>query len=201
MSVKNTQFTKLEIKILKYVFKHYLDKYNARQIARDLSLNHAHVNKLCNLLEKKNLFLKENMGNSSYYKFNYGNELALNFVKYILDLEKDEFPKYLEVLLYNLNKFNGLINLGCVFGSSIKNDKFNDIDVLLVYDKKYVKDVKKIKDLIRKSELVEKPIRYVEMTDNDLLKNKGDKIFYNILSNSLIFYNAEKYVEVVKCLK
>ena len=92
--------------------------------------------------------------------------------------------------------------MGLVFGSSITTKDFNDIDVLLMYDAEKSKGIKKIKDEIRKSELVEKPIRYVDIAEKDILQNKEDKIFYSILSDSLVFYNPEKYVEVVrKCHK
>ena len=47
--------------------------------------------------------------------------------------------------------------MGLVFGSSIKTRDFNDIDVLLMYNAKKSKGVKKIKDGIRKSEFAEKP--------------------------------------------
>lgn len=199
MSAENIQFTKVEIKILKHIFKHYKDRYNARQLARILTLNHAHVNKLCNNLAEKKLLLKEEIGNSIYYTFDYNSELALNFIEYLLSLE--EFPKWLAVLKHNLNKFKEYIRLGFVFGSSIKSSKYNDIDVFLMYDKRKESDVKKIKDSIRRSEQVEKPIRYVEVTEKDIEKNKDDKVFYNILSENLIFYNAGKFIEVVKCLR
>ncbi len=200
MSAKNIQFTKTEIKILKYIFKHYKDRHNARQLARLLSLNHAHVNKLCNLLNQKNLLLKEEIGNSIYYKFDYDNEMALKFIEYLLSLELKEFPKWLFVLLHSLNKFKKHIKFGCVFGSSIKNSKYNDIDVLLMYDKKKSADVSKIKKEIRKSELVEKPIRYVEITEKDVQKSREEKVFYSIFSENLIFHNPSKYVGVIKCL-
>ena len=201
MSAENIQFTKLEIKILKYIFKHYKNKYNARGLARILSLNHAHVNKLCNSLSEKNLLSKEVIGNSIYYTFDYENGLGLKFIEYLLSLEEKEFPKWIALLVYNLDKFKRYIKLGCVFGSSIKNNKFNDIDILLVYDKRNKSDVKKVKDAIRKAELIEKPIRYVEITEKDIEKNKDDEVFYNILSENLIFYNASKYVEVIQCLR
>jgi len=201
MSVEKIQFTKIEIKILKYIFKHYKDRYNARQLARILSLNHAHVNKLCNSLAKKNLLQKENIGNSIYYTFDYKNVLAMKFIEYLLSLEENGFPSWLDTLAYNLGKFRGHIKLGCVFGSSIKSSSFNDIDVLLVYDKRKEADVKRIKDSIRKAELIDKPIRYIEMTEKDIEKNKDDQIFYSILSENLIFFNAGKYVEVVACLR
>jgi len=71
-----------------------------------------------------------------------------------------------------------------------------------MYDAKKSNDIKKIKDEIRKSELVEKPIRYVDIAEKDIALNKNDKIFYSILSESLVFHNPEKYVEVVrKCCK
>ena len=117
-------------------------------------------------------------------------------MEYMLSLE--EFPKWLSVLLHNLKKFKDCIEMGLVFGSSINTKDFNDVDVLLMYDKKKSKVIKRIKDDIRKSELIEKPIRYTEITEKDALLNKGDKIFYNILSESLIFHNPEKYAEVIK---
>ena len=34
-----------------------------------------------------------------------------------------------------------------------------------------------------------------DITKKDILPNKEDKVFYNILSENLVFYNLEKYVE------
>ena len=198
MTAKNIQFTKIEIQISKYLFKHYKDRYNARHLARILNINHAHANKLCNILADKKLLFKENIGNSVFFSYEYNNKLAIKFMEYLLSLEDKEFPKRLDVLLHSLKKFKDSIEMGLVFGSSIKIREFNDIDVLLIYNAEKSKEVKKIKDEIRKSELVEKPIRYVDISEKDILLNKEDKIFYNILSESFVFYNPEKYVEVVK---
>ena len=201
MSVENIQFTKIEVKVLKFIFKHFKDRYNARQIARILSLNHAHVNKLCSSLAEKNLLKKEKIGNSIYYTFDYDNNLALRFMEYLLSLEQKEIPKWLSVLMYNLNKFKKHIKFGCIFGSSIKSSRYNDVDILLIYDKTKTQEINRIKNKIRKTELIEKPIRYVEISEKDVLKNKDDKVFYNILSENLIFYNVAKYIEVIKCLR
>ena len=202
MTVNNIQFTKIEIQIAKYLFKHYRDRYNARQLARILNINHAHANKLCNILADKKLLIKEEIGNSAFFSYEYDNKLAIKFIEYMLSLEEKEFPKWLSVLSHNLKKFKNDIEMGLIFGSAIKTRDFNDIDVFLMYDTEKSKDIKKIKDEIRKSELVEKPIRYVDIAEKDILLNKEDKIFYNILSESLVFHNSEKYVEVVrKCLK
>lgn len=198
MVVNNIQFTRIEIRIAKYVFKHYKDRYNARLLARMLSINHAHANKLCNMLVNKRLFIKEEVGNSIYFSFDYKNEMALKFMQYMLSLEEKDFPKWLVVLLYNLKKFEPYIDLGIVFGSSIKREDYRDIDVLLTYNKEKAKDVNRIKEEIRKSQQVEKPIRYVDITTKDIIKNKGDKVFYSIISDSLVFYNPEKYVEIIK---
>ena len=177
MAVNNIQFTKIEIKIAKYLFKHYKNKYNARQLAKVLNINHAHVNKLCNLLANKNILVKENMGNSIFFSYRYENKLAIKFMEYILSLEEKESPNELSVLLHSLKKFKDFIEMGLVFGSSIKIKDFNDIDVLLMYGVEKSKDIKKIKDEIRKSELFEKPIRYVDITEKDILLNKENKIF------------------------
>jgi predicted transcriptional regulator len=204
MSAKNIHelnFTKIEIKILKYIFKHYKEKYNARQLARILLLNHANVNKLCNSLAKKNLLMKEEIGNSIYYNFDYQNNLALNFIEYLLSLEINEFPKHLQVLLHNLKKFNNQIQLGLVFGSSIKSTSYNDIDIFLMYDKKKTQTIENIKEEIKNSELVEKPIIYVEISEKDILENKENKAFQSLISDNLIFHNPSKYIEVIKWLR
>ena len=202
MAVNNTQFTKIEIQIAKYMFKHYNDRYNARQLARILNINHAHTNKLCNILADKKLLIKEEIGNSAFFSYEYDNKLAIKFMEYTLSLEDKEFPKWLLVLYHSLKKFKNCIDMGLVFGSSIRTKDFNDIDVLIMYDAKKSREIKKIKDEIRKSELIEKSIRYVDIAEKDILLNKEDKVFYNILSESLIFHNPEKYVEVVrKCRK
>lgn len=198
MAVNNIQFTKIEIQITKYLFKHYKDKYNARQLARLLDINHAHANKLCNLLADKKLLVREEIGNSVYFSYDYNNDLAIKFIEYLLSMEEKDFPEWIMVLLHSLNRFKPYIQLGLVFGSSIKTKNFHDIDILLMYKTNKLKDIKKIKDEIRCSELVEQPIRYVDITEKDILLNKDNKIFYNILSDSLVFYNPEKYVEVIK---
>ena len=198
MASNNIQFTKIEIQIAKYLFKHYKERFNARQLARILNINHAHTNKLCNILADKQLLIKEGIGNSVYFFYNYKNGLAIKFMEYMLSLEEKEFPKWLIILLHNLNKFKPYIKLGLIFGSSIKNKDFNDADVLLVYDNNKPNEIKKIKEDIRKSELMDKPIRYMDITEKDILLNKEDKTFYNIISENLIFHNPEKYVEVIK---
>lgn len=203
MAVRNIQFTKIEILIAKYLFKHYGDRYNARQLSRILNINHAHANKLCNLLADKNLLVKEEIGNSIYFSYNYNNRLAIKFMEYVLSLEEKEFPKGLVVLLHSLKKFKPYIQLGLVFGSSIKTKDYHDIDVLLMYDGEYKSmQIRKVKDEIRKSGLVDKPIRYVDVTKKDILLNKEAKVFYGIMSDNLVFHNPEEYVEAIrKCHK
>ena len=202
MAANNIQFTKIEVQIAKYLFKHYKDRYNARQLARILNVNHSHASKLCNILADKKLLVKEDIGNSTFFSYRYDNKLAIKFMEYMLSLEEKDFPKWLSALSHSLKKLNGCIEMGLVFGSSVKTKDFNDVDILLMYNSEKAKDVKKIKDGIRKSELVEKPIRYVDITEKDILQNKENKIFYNMLSGSVVFNNPEKYVEIVrKCRK
>lgn len=198
MTSDNIQFTKIEIQIAKYIFKHYNDRFNARQLAKLLNINHAHANKLCHLLTDKKLLEKEEIGNSIYFSYDYKNELAIKFMEYVLSLEGKNFPKWITVLLHSLQKFKPYIQLGLVFGSSVKTKDFHDIDILLMYDADKSKEVKKVKDEIRKSELIEQPIRYVDITEKDILLNKKDKVFYNIISDSLVFHNPKKYVEVIR---
>ena len=198
MDANRIQFTKIELQIAKYLFKHYREKFNPRQLAKLLSINHAHANKLCNSLTKKLLLKKEEVGNAVYFSFDYKSKLATKFIEYLLALEEREFPKWLSVVLHSLKKFKEHITMGFVFGSSSKSNKFNDVDVFLVYEKTKIRKINKIKKEIRNSQLIEQPIRYVDITEKDILLNKNDKILYNILSENLIFHNPEEYVELIK---
>ena len=198
MTASNIQFTKIEIRIAKHLFKHYRDKYNARQLARVLKINHAHANKLCNLLANKRLLIKEEIGNAVYFSYDYENGLAVKFIEYVLSLEEKDFPKWLAVPLHSLKKFKQYIKLGLVFGSSINAKDFHDVDVLLVYDAGKSREIAALKEEIRKSQLVEQPIRYVDISEKDIAANKEDKIFHSIISDSLVFHNPEKYVEVIR---
>lgn len=200
MSAKNIQFTKLELLLAVYLFKHYRERHTARQLARILGINHAHVNKLCNDLVGKNLLTREAVSNSVLFSFDYGNSLARGFMGYLVGLEKEKIPKWLSVVSHNLEKFSPFIQMGLIFGSSIKDNTFNDVDVLLLYDKKKASDVRRIKAAIRASRLVEQPIRYVDITEKDLIANKDSDIFYAILSDCLVFCGAQQYVKVIqKC--
>ncbi|MEK6928085.1 MAG: hypothetical protein AABX11_06660 [Nanoarchaeota archaeon] len=202
MDVNNIQFTRIEIRIAKFMFKHFKERYNSRQLANVLDINHAHANKLCNSLNEKGILFREEIGNSVYFSYNYDNAMAVKFANYLFSLEERGFPKWLAVVMHGLEKFKPFIKMGLVFGSSVQHKDFNDIDVLLMYDKSKTHDIERIKNEIRKSHLIEKPIRYLEITEKDIVLNKEDKIFYNILSNNLVFYNSDKYLEVIaNCLK
>lgn len=198
MDVNNIQFTKTEIRIVIYLFKHYKDRHNARQLAKILSINHAHANKLCNSLTQKQLLIKEVMGNAIYFSFNYENTLAIKFMTYLLSLEEQKFPRWLVVLIHALKKFKPFIELGLVFGSSIKNKDFHDIDIFLMYRHHKKKEIDKIKEEIRKSQLVHEPIRYLDLTEKDIVSHKEDKVVYRIISDNLLFHSPEKYVEMIK---
>src|SRR3989338_6195409 len=145
MAVNNIQFTKIEIRIAKYLFKHYKERHNDRQLARILNINHAHANKLCKDLADKQLLNKEEIVNTVFFSYEYDNRLAIKFMEYMLSLEEKEFPEWLSALSHSLKKFKDYIEMGLVFGSSIKTKDFNDIDVLLMYDAEKSKDIKKIK--------------------------------------------------------
>ena len=200
MAVKKIQsnFTKIEIQIVKFIFRHFKERFNARQLAKILDLNHAHVNKLCGLLFKKKLLVKEKIGNSFYFTFDYRDEMAAKFITYMLSLEESEAPEWLAVTIHSIKKFTPYIKFGCIFGSSVKTKNFNDIDILLVYEQGNADKVRQVKEEIRKSQLTDKPIKYMDITEKDITKNKDEQVFYSALSDNIVFCNPEKYAEVIR---
>ncbi|OIO64513.1 hypothetical protein AUJ68_05780 [Candidatus Woesearchaeota archaeon CG1_02_57_44] len=202
MDVSNIQFTKAELRILTYLFKHYNDELNSRTIARLLGINHAHTNKLCQSLVNKSLLTIKSLGNANYYSFAYASPSAISFMTYLLSIEARYAPSWLTVPIHSLQKFNQHIELGIIFGSSIHNKQHHDIDVLLMYEPDQSKNTRSIKQAIQRSQLITKPVRYVDITPVDILTNKDNPAFYSMLSENIIFHNPETYVRVVQqCLK
>ncbi|MBD3209418.1 MarR family transcriptional regulator [Candidatus Woesearchaeota archaeon] len=204
MSAENIQevrFTKTEIAITRHLFKHYKEKTNPRQLAKQLRRNHAAINKSCNDLEKKGLIKKEEIGNAHYYHFNYDQKPAKQFIEYLLTLEQQTTSTKLRIILHELERFKEIIHLGLLFGSATTSTAYNDVDVLLIYEKSKKAAVNTIKNQIRQADLIDKPIRYVEMTPKDIQKNKDDHTFYNIMSQNIIFHNPTAYIEAITWLR
>jgi hypothetical protein len=142
--------------------------------------------------------VKEKIGNSFYFTFDYKDEMAAKFITYMLSLEESEAPEWLTITTHSIKKFIPYIKFGCIFGSSIKTKNFNDIDILLVYEQDNADKVRQVKEEIRKSQLTDKPIRYMDITEEDIAKNKDNPVFYSALSDNIVFCNPEKYVEAIK---
>ncbi len=105
----------------------------------------------------------------------------------------------LTALQHKLEEFKD-IRIGAVFGSAIKRTDYNDIDIILVYEPENAEKIRKIKDSIRRSQLIKKPIRCVDMTEQDILDNKDDPVIQNMLSDNIIFKGAEEYARL-RCRK
>jgi hypothetical protein len=196
--IQHSSFSKLELTLLKYIFRHYKEKLNPRTLARTLDINHAHATKLCASLAEKSLLKKEELGNSIFYSFNYNNSLSIGFISFILSLEEKESSSDLAVLLHSLKGLEPYLSFGCIYGSSIHKKDYNDIDVLLVYDPKHRSSISKLKDNIRQSGLITKPIRYLEISTEDIKKNKDDPIFYSIISDCMVFSNPQNYAMAIR---
>ena len=169
-----------------------------RELAKKLNRNHAYITKSCKELKNKNILTEKIIGKNNVMHFNYENNQAINFVSYLLSLEKDIIPEWLTVIKYNLEKFNQHVDMTILFGSSTYSKKYNDIDVLLVYNKRKKKDMDLIKLEIRKISTISKPIRYTEITLEDINKNLEKLTMYNMLTNNIIIHGSEKYIEVIK---
>ena len=86
-----------------------------------------------------------------------------------------------------------------MFGSAIKNyAKAKDVDMMIVMDKKDIKEVNKI--LKEREEILPKKLHAIKLTHKDLLENlkKKDKVVVDIVKNAVIIYGQDRYVEIVK---
>jgi len=86
-----------------------------------------------------------------------------------------------------------------LFGSAIKDYAHaKDIDIMIVLDKKDVKEVENI--LIKKGEILPKKLHSIKLTREDLLDNlkKKQEAMIDIVKNAVILYGQDKYTEVIK---
>ena len=200
INIFNLSFSKTELALITHFFKHYKEELNARQIARTIGINHAHSYKLCSELEKKRLLKKRVLGTMTYYSFFYEDPYAIKFMEYVLSLENMNSKKHIQVIEHVLREFSDYTKIMLLFGSAVHSKNYRDIDVLLMYEKKNKAKIAKIKENIRAEGLLEKPVHYVDMSFDDLEKNKNNPVFYPMLSNNIILQHAAAYAKVIAWL-
>src|SRR3989344_8888305 len=126
-------------KIILFLLKS-IDKfgYNINQISRLNKISVGSAFKILKELEKSKIILKTEMSNASYYKLNFSNTETIKLCEFLLLTEKKTLQGHAKVYAEEIINFNEA-EMIILFGSVLKSQTFNDVDVLFV-----TKQVKKV---------------------------------------------------------
>jgi len=190
MITKNTK------KILNYLLRN-LELKNINQISKELKISVGSGFKILKELEKKEFILMESLGNAKYYKINFGNSEVVKILELILIEETRELRGYSGIYAKEFEKFD--CPLIILFGSILRANKFNDVDVLFVGC-----SVKKVsKFCLEISKIKSKPVVPLILTKEDLigeLKKKKDSIL-EVVKTGVILNGEDIFIEVIKNAK
>ena len=191
MIPKNTK------KIIFYLLRN-LELVNINQISKKISISVGSAFKILKDLEKNNIVLSSNLGNSKFYQINLNNEETIKWCEILLSEERRNLKGYSKIYAEEIQKFENA-ELIILFGSALTHKDFNDVDVLFVTNKP--KEVTKF--CLNLSKIRIKPVVPLILRKEDLIKEIKDKkeVVLNILKTGVILLGESAFIEVLKNVK
>ncbi len=187
--------TKKEREALILLFKDFRANHNASSLGKRLEISRIGAMKILKKLEKHGLIKSEKIGNSLIFKLDLNEDYTIKLMSFLLSDEANNFKRWQD-------EFKKLFKPGRIvifFGSASRNYlKANDIDILVVIDKK---DYKEIAELIEeRQQFLPKKIQSIIMTRGDLESNIRNNlgVSLEIVKTGIVLYGQNDYVEVIK---
>lgn len=177
------------------LFKDFTTFYNANSISKFLDISHVGAQKIFKRLLEQNLLIDRKIGKSIVYKLKLEDDYVRRLIAFLLADEANSFKRWEE----EFRELSEKAKIVILYGSVIKNySKANDIDVMIVIDKKDVKEIDRI--IKQKQEILPKNLHAIKLTHNDMIKNlnKKNKALIDIVKNGVVIYGQDKYVEIIK---
>ena len=192
---KMTADTPLGKEIVLKLFKDFTADYNPSSIAKILNKSRVGTFKALKSLEKDSIVKGKDMGKARFYRINLWDEYARKNVETLLMEEAKDYTRWKD----ELSQLSDITSIAILFGSIVTNrKKANDIDLLIVLDKK---NNNKLNKFIReKNLLLIKKLHPVKQTNEDLQKNiiRKDKVIINALKYGVVLHGYEEIVELIK---
>ncbi|MAG15869.1 hypothetical protein CMO88_02305 [Candidatus Woesearchaeota archaeon] len=179
--------TNKEMLFVLTIFKSPEVEYNANSIAKSIGISSMGALKIAKRLEEENILVSRKLGKARFYKLNFNNEYAKQYIKFLLKRESEQAHFYVKRWISELKNIKSA-NLAILFGSVLKKHKeARDIDALLITDKKaFAKLKKELEDI----NLVNvKKLHPIYQTKDDFKKNikKEDKVILNAIKGVIVF--------------
>lgn len=189
--------TENEARTMEFLIRNFSREYNINQLAKELNISPGGMFKILKKLERQKFLTGKKLGNGIFYKINYNSQDALDACTFALT-EKKTTP-YIKVWMKDLEKLKPKTGLAILFGSVLKKDReARDIDILLVFNKKNLRDIENLIDIINR--IKSKKIHVVYQTKEDLIKNikKQDKAVLEEIRTGIILWGRDFLVEAIR---
>ncbi|MFH1209985.1 MAG: nucleotidyltransferase domain-containing protein [archaeon] len=186
--------TEKERETLLVLFKDFTAFYNSNNISKILNISHVGAQKIFKRLYKSDVLTSQKIGKSIIYKLKL-DDYVIELITFLLTDEANKFKRWKEEFK-ELYKEDRII---LIFGSAIKNyDKAEDIDLMIVMDKKDISEINNI--LKEKEKILPKKIHAIKLTHNDLLENlkNKDNVIIDIVKKAIVLYGHNNYVKTLK---
>jgi len=183
-------------KIILFLLKS-IDKfgYNINQISRLNKISVGSAFKILKELEKSKIILKTEMSNASYYKLNFSNTETIKLCELLLLTEKRTLKGHAKIYAEEIMNFREA-EMIILFGSVLKGQTFNDIDVLFVTNQ-----VKKVNTFcLDISKIRTKPVVPLILKKEDLIKaikQRKDPIL-DIIKTGVVLKGESVFIEVLR---
>ena len=189
--------TKKEMELILTIFKNPKQIYNANSISSKISITSMGALKIMKRLEKQGILISKSMGKAVFYKINFENDYAKDYIFFLLKREAEHTSPYIKRWLNELKKIKNA-DIIILFGSVLKKEnRAYDIDVLIVTKQKNFNNLKKEIEGLNK--LNEKKLHPIYQTIADLMDNikKENKIILNAI-NGIIIKGNKNIIKILK---
>lgn len=186
--------TQNEKKVLRLIFLGA--KLSINQLAKESGLSPNGAYKMLKKFHEEGILRHEEIANSKIYSLDYQNEKTANVLK--LALIEDSLSKKLQSRQEDLKPLRQSSKACILFGSYIKNEKPNDMDMLFVIEKDKYPEHKKASKKIY--ETMPAKAHEVLQTEEDFRGNlqKKDPVVMEALKKGIILWGQDTIIELVK---
>lgn len=189
--------TSSEIRLVLKILKNPENNYNANNISKELGMSSMGALKIAKNLEKEGVLVSRQIGKGIFYSINFKNSYVRNFLLFILKRESEYSSPYIKRWISEIKKIKNS-SLAILFGSVLtKNEKAEDIDVLLISSQKKFNELKK--EIEQLNKINDKKIHPIFQSKQDIIDNikKQDKVILNTIKGIVVF-GEEVLLEIVE---
>lgn len=187
--------TNREMQFLLTLFKNPKKEYHTSDIARHLDMSAMGALKIAKRLEKENLLIPKKLGNAIYYKLNSAYLYTKEYLSFLLRREAEEASPHVKAWIRETRKIKNA-QAAILFGSILKKQEAEDIDVLFITKPPVFESLKKEIELLNKFN--PKKIHPLYQTEEDLKKNleTEDKVVQNALKG-IVAFGQDELVQMI----